>query len=31
MPRAYAYLAQQRRDWGEYQADLRYFEDHWFV
>lgn len=29
LPRAYRYLEQQGRDWAEYQADLKYFEDHW--
>ena len=30
MPRAYAYLEEQQRDWEEYQADLKFFENHWY-
>ena len=29
LPRAYKYLETQKRDWEDYQEDLRYFETVW--
>lgn len=29
LPRAYKYLQEKKRDWDEYQQDLRYFEKAW--